>query len=387
MTLEATMAQSAVTAARPHPEAPVTRPYPATPARPRLPRSPVALQASVAQLCTDLAAATSPHETDRRIGRLHDTVERWARAGVPIDAVHHAVHGVFAELLCAPTYPGEPSFGRAAADLDLLCRVTRVVSGAYLAEGPDADGQRDARLLAAALIDGDRPAAVARERGIRLDSAYHVLAVDIPFQHDRRSARARLRLLHLTLTKSCAAEPLSLLGPDGGTLLLPASAITAEGVTDLLGELTLAAAAGLTAAVVEAPFEEVGPAAGHVDELLDIALRLDRPARLYRLTDLALEYQLTRPGPARDHLAGLITPLAAHPELLETLAGYLHHNLNRRRTADQLHIHPNTIDYRLKRIQSVTGVDPADVSGLWLLASGLLVHRFLTTPPNPARQP
>ncbi|WP_155981386.1 CdaR family transcriptional regulator [Nocardia sp. BMG111209] len=367
--------------AAPRSEGMVIRPRPGVPvpARHRTPRSPVALQASVSQLCSDLAAAASPRETEQRMNRLRDTVERWARAGIPLDAVHHAVHDAFAERLCAalPAQPATSALGRAAADLELLGRVTRVVSGAYVADGSDSDGQRDARALAAALIDGARPAAVARERGIPLDAAYHVLSVDIPHQHDRRAGRARLRLLHRALAKRCAAEPLSLLGPDGGTLLLPASLFpTAAAVDDLIAELATVAGAALTAAVVEAPVAEVGAGADRADELLDIVLRLDLPARLYRLQDIALEYQLTRPGPARERLAALIDPLTAHPELVETLAGYLRHNLNRRRAAEDLHIHPNTIDYRLKRILSITGVDPNDVSGLWLLASALIVHRF-----------
>ncbi|MQY29186.1 PucR family transcriptional regulator [Nocardia aurantia] len=358
----------------------VIRPYPGAPvpARHRTPRSPVALQASVTQLCSDLAAATSQRATEQLMGRLRDIVERWARAGVPIDAVHHAVHDVFSEMLCAalPPQPGAPALGRALADLDLLGRVTRVVSAAYVADLPDSDGQRDARFLAAALIDGARPAAVARERGIHLDSAYHILSVGIPHQHDRRAGRARLRLLHRALAKRCDAEPLSLLGPDGGTLLLPATVFDAAGIDDLIGELTTVADAALTATVVEAPVAEVGAGADRADELLDIVLRLDLPPRLYRLQDIAMEYQLTRPGPARDRLVALIDPLTAHPELLETLAGFLRHNLNRRRAAEELHIHPNTIDYRLKRILSITGVDPNHVSGLWLLASALIVHRF-----------
>jgi hypothetical protein len=366
--------------AAPRSEGTVNRPFPGVPgpARNRAARSPVAVRSAVTQLCSDLLAAGTPHETDQRIGRLHDAAERWARTGVPIDAVHHAVHDVFTELLCAEL-PGRapgPALGRAAADLDLLCRVTRVVSAAYLADVPDSDGQRDARILAAALIDGARPAAVARERGIPLAPAYHVLSVDIPHQHDRRTGRARLRLLHRSLAKRCDADPLSLLGPDGGTLLLPAPLFTAATVGDLIGELTTVADAALTATVAEAPVADIGAAAERADELLDIVLRLGLPARLYRLEDVALEYQLTRPGPARDHLVALLAPLTAHPELVETLSCFLHHNFNRRRAAEELHIHPNTIDYRLKRVQSITGVDPNDVSGLWLLASALVVHRF-----------
>ena len=43
-------------------------------------------------------------------------------------------------------------------------------------------------------------------------------------------------------------------------------------------------------------------AAGRAHELLDVALLFGREGTLHRFSDLAAEYQLTRPGPARDQL-------------------------------------------------------------------------------------
>ncbi|MGY1681977.1 helix-turn-helix domain-containing protein [Geodermatophilus sp. SYSU D01176] len=36
---------------------------------------------------------------------------------------------------------------------------------------------------------------------------------------------------------------------------------------------------------------------------------------------------------------------------------------DRRRTAEALHVHPNTVDYRLGRIARACGIDPADPAG------------------------
>lgn len=91
-----------------------------------------------------------------------------------------------------------------------------------------------------------------------------------------------------------------------------------------------------------------------------MAIRADRPSGLYRLEDVAVDYQLSQPGPARDSLAAELAPLHDKPELLTTLRTYFRAGLNRRRTAAARHVHPNTIDYRLRRIADLTGLDATD---------------------------
>jgi sugar diacid utilization regulator len=39
-------------------------------------------------------------------------------------------------------------------------------------------------------------------------------------------------------------------------------------------------------------------------------------------------------------------------------------------------VHPNTLDYRLKRIVELTGLEPATTSGLQLLAAASLTRRL-----------
>lgn len=54
--------------------------------------------------------------------------------------------------------------------------------------------------------------------------------------------------------------------------------------------------------------------------------------------------------PGHEYLGSLLDPLDDHPELWETLQRHIGNNLNRQRTARFVHIHPNTIDHRLKRV-------------------------------------
>jgi hypothetical protein len=97
--------------------------------------------------------------------------------------------------------------------------------------------------------------------------------------------------------------------------------------------------------------------AGLGDRAVDVATIAGRGPGVYRLDDVLLEYQLTRPGPARDRLASAVAPLATRPELRETLEAYLEHGLDRQRTARSLHLHPNTVDYRIRKIGVLTGLD------------------------------
>lgn len=101
---------------------------------------------------------------------------------------------------------------------------------------------------------------------------------------------------------------------------------------------------------------EIAAAADEARELALLALRLGRAPGAYRLSDLLLEYQITRPGRARDLLAATVQPLAAHPHLQQALSAYLQHEHGRQLAAKSLHVHPNTLDYRLRRVAELTGL-------------------------------
>ncbi|WP_327639809.1 helix-turn-helix domain-containing protein [Kribbella sp. NBC_00482] len=93
-------------------------------------------------------------------------------------------------------------------------------------------------------------------------------------------------------------------------------------------------------------------------DLLDVVRIHGRPPGVYELDDLLLEYQLSRPGPARDRLASMLTPVADRDDLMATLRCYLGNARNRRQTAADLHVHANTVDYRLRQVGRLTGLDP-----------------------------
>ncbi|OIK12155.1 sugar diacid recognition domain-containing protein [Bacillus sp. MUM 13] len=66
--------------------------------------------------------------------------------------------------------------------------------------------------------------------------------------------------------------------------------------------------------------------------------------------------------------------LLEQPELIETLEWYISNNQSVKETALKLHLHINTLYYRLKQIKELTGIDPKETDGIVLFYIAL---RFL----------
>nr|WP_239062925.1 helix-turn-helix domain-containing protein [Streptomyces sp. SID13031] len=164
---------------------------------------------------------------------------------------------------------------------------------------------------------------------------------------------------------------MSSLSTDDGIALLPESVIHLD---ELRNRISKAAGVEVIFTVATAAPEEVPAAVTLVRELLEVVRIYRLPAGVHRLDDLVLEYQLTRPSPARDQLARLVEPLVARPDLLQTLRCYLSHGRNRRQTATELHVHANTVDYRLRQVDKLTGLDPAQAEQLPRLVAALAAH-------------
>lgn len=64
--------------------------------------------------------------------------------------------------------------------------------------------------------------------------------------------------------------------------------------------------------------------------------------------------------------------LEDNAELMDTLRSFIEHNGSVSATADELNIHRNTLQYRLKRIHTITGKDPRNVIQLFQLVHALV---------------
>ncbi len=191
------------------------------------------------------------------------------------------------------------------------------------------------------------------------------------------AARSTVRRVQERLDGAAGQPVLGLLDAAGGTVLLPESAVPAAELPTLVHELCQAAGTPVRAAAAEpARPGALAAASEQAHDVLRLSEQLGRPPGLYVLRDVLLEYQLTRPSDALPGLAALLEPLDRHPDLLLTLEAYLSEDGDRRGTAAALHVHPNTLDYRLKRLVELTGLDPATTAGLQLLAAAASARRL-----------
>jgi hypothetical protein len=334
--------------------------------------------------------------SSEELSDVRTSAVRRAEERVPLDAVLTAYHvggRIGWQALVDNAQPEETDALIAAGARVLLYvqQVTAAVAAAYLEEQQTIYGEeRDARrALASALLTGEAADALAARLGVRIAPAYLVVSLHLgrhPDEAERGvggaiAARRKVRRVQSTLDE-CAGEPvLSLLEPSGGSALLPVPADAATEVSDVLSDLVarLSVAAGsdvLAGGAVATGIADIQRAGKQATDVVRLARQLGRPPGGYLLRDVLLEYQLTRPSDAHAALAGLLDPLDRNPDLPHTLEVYLANDLDRRRTAAALHVHPNTLDYRLRRIVELTGLDPATSRGLQLLGAALAARRL-----------
>lgn len=310
-------------------------------------------------------------------GMIEVAVRR-AREGIPLDAAlavyHRGALAAWEYIAAAVDTPQRQAELLAAVPqlLRYLGVVIPGVAGSYLRERQDLHWeQREAkRTLAQALLQG-KPAELLAERfGLAL-GGYHVLSLRTADSvESAEAARPALRVIHAEID-ALSPSALTLLDRTGGWVLVP---ITEPAARLDAAVARIAAAGGVrviagtaTAAVVS----EIPARAEEAGEIARLARGLGRPTGVYRMADLALQYQFARPGPARAWLLELLAPLTGHPHLMDALRAYLAHDHNRVAAAESLVVHRNTLNYRLTRIAALTGYDPGRSEHTPLFAAAL----------------
>lgn len=322
---------------------------------------------------------------------FRDAATRWARDGVPLGRIQHAINeGCALGLRTTPTSIDEnaddSTVDGAVLILELLDAVTESVSDAYLAEfrtvtrnGP----RRDAELLDALLTGDGTARKIADRMGALLAEDYHVVALHFSARADDGAGRGdvgmmaarTLRRIHAalaTLDSECA--PIASVSATSGTVLLPDR--PGIDVDELIGRFADGGQMAVTATTASAAIDDIAATAPHLYELLSLVRRLRYAPGTYRIADLVFEYQVSRPGLGRKHLVTLIDPLRDSVELLPTLQAFVDSDSNRKKTATWLTVHPNTVDYRLRRVEQLTGLDPMKPSGLRRLHAALIADRL-----------
>ena len=314
---------------------------------------------------------------------LRESATRRAEEGVPLEALLAAYHlggKVCADHVSARFRADELADAIALNRLilDFLQRVTAIVSASYFEERQSiaGDDQATRQSVFTALLDGSPV-------DVRLPAEYVVLALALGPHPDEQQpgvdttivARRKLRRVRVELDR--IPDSMSSLSPDGGIALLPGPG---PDLDVLRTRMSKAAGVDVTVATTTVVPDEVRGAVTLVRDLLDVVRIHRKPPGVYELDDLVLEYQLSRPSPARERLAGLLDPLAGKTDLLTTLRCYLDNARNRRQTAADLHIHANTVDYRLRQVGRLTGLDPVRDDQLPRLVAALVAFDARSSP-------
>lgn len=272
--------------------------------------------------------------------------------------------------------------------LRYLQEIVPAVAGVYLEERQAIHGEEreTRRALVSALLNGQPTGALAARIQVPIAPAYVVVRLHLRTSDQdpltagtAMTARRRVRQIQAVLDEFAGGPVLGTFDGHGGIALLPATRDTVAevvtGLSDVVTEVSGSVDAEVIAGAAPAPdVASVPAAASQAADITTLAVGLGRPPGVYLLDDLVLEYQITRPGPARDRLASRLGSLAPHPHLLDALRSWVQEEHDRRRAASSLHIHPNTLDYRLHRVAEITGLDPLQPSDARLLAAALLVH-------------
>ncbi|MET9773533.1 helix-turn-helix domain-containing protein [Streptomyces sp. NPDC006367] len=313
---------------------------------------------------------------------FEERAEQRAEEGMPLDLLLRGyLRGarVLARLLRKTALPGEQEalaellHALLAAQEDVVGTLTR----SYLrARATLADDVRAAQeSLVRALLDGTPPTGPHGLGVLAGADGIGVLVLLLPEDGDGNdpvTARRRERRVRLALGRALDAEVPVAFDRARAYALLPGPQ-DAAGLERRLGAVFggRCPRAGLAPAATP---DEVASAARTADRVLTVALACGRPPGVHQLRDVLLEYHLSRPGESGDRIAALLDPVTGRPELTDTVRTHLRLARNRRATARELGVHPNTVDNRLARFTALTGIDVTTDQGAALALAATLLR-------------
>ncbi|WP_433298241.1 helix-turn-helix domain-containing protein [Pseudonocardia sp. CA-142604] len=151
----------------------------------------------------------------------------------------------------------------------------------------------------------------------------------------------------------------------------------------------LAYAGGWTATIGVGPtcvdVQEYGDAYRLTSSVLDLVQQSDRRDRVVTLDEIGayrLLLQVKRPRELRSFAQAVLGTVHAYDEQHQsklglTLRTYTTHRCNAALTAGALHVHPNTVSYRLRRIERLLGIELDDPQTLLHVQLALMIENIL----------
>ena len=240
--------------------------------------------------------------------------------------------------------------------------------------------------LIARLIDGDdsRQTSLndqALRYGIDLRERWQMLLIDIR-DADAAAVAGAYRRVNQALA---ASDQPAVAARFGGQVVI----ITDAGADlDALARTLLSRLSGdrrISISQARSGVESVGLAHQQCVETLDIHRRLASPGAIWHFADLGYLhtlYQAGRGGLDSNPLAPALRRLMAEKQadLFATLEAYLDAGGNGAQTAERLHIHRSTLNYRLSRIREICGIELSSPEARVNLQVALKLLRLFEAP-------
>ncbi len=240
--------------------------------------------------------------------------------------------------------------------------------------------------LMAQLIEGDGgPQTILSDQSLRygldLRRPYRMLLVSINDGQPPSSTRA-YRSINQVLTQ-CQAQAVAAQFAGQVAILAQADqdipALTESLIEGLESEVAIGVSSAMTGA------HNVGAAHQQCNEALDIAQRVNSAQQVRHFDDLGYIHTLYHAGPAslsQNLQAPVLRRLLAErqADLFNTLEAYLDAGGNSVQTAERLHIHRSTLNYRLARIKEICAVDLSSANTRLNLQIALKLMRLFDNP-------
>lgn len=336
---------------------------------------------------------TGVQPNEQVLGRISASAQLRSEEGLPIERVMDAyLVGVNEAWRVAMRTSGPEDFDEMQVALSRLLgylrRVIPAVVGVYVEDvrltSASQESGRGAflhRLLTRGEFDPD----AARSAGIAVTPAYAIVALAMqtataePAGSVAEGVRQRRRARAVERSLRRHASTASLIEHDlSGALILvpqPRCEPAHDSIEAMRTHLENDLGTALLAAQVSVAVAELGQGLDQVRAMREAAVRAGRAAGTYALLDLALEIQLQQSSPVSDALADLLRPLQERPDLLNTLDAHLRCGLRRRETAALLSLHPNSVDYRMRKVGDLTGIDLTDAQQVATVTAALAALR------------
>ena len=269
------------------------------------------------------------------------------------------------QSVAAAARPSEQGALLVGADLIMqyIDTVSAAIAQAYLDERQHVVSEEDRKLRELLDALGD-PAAVASDlQNLAKDLSLPILAAYRPFAAIMRDGGPRD---HARVAKALRARGVLALS-EGRRII---GLVDPERSRGLIGQASALAIGDVT----HRP--DLAAALDEVRMLADLSSALDRQGELSPGDHLPELLLASSPRLASALRARALGPLEAYADrrgtdLVETLAAFVRSDCDRRATAATLHVHPNTVDYRLGRVEELTGLNLSRPGDLLLVTLAL----------------